>query len=103
VRQRPALLAFAEALGSASTALRRDENGDWRIKGKLGFIYAVPGAISGPARQGFQLFCDRETKQAWTWAKKLLRFCALTQDGDTKGTLFLDRLPTEAEAETCAT
>jgi hypothetical protein len=45
VRQRPALLAFAEALGSASTALRRDESGDWRIKGKLGFIYAVPGTL----------------------------------------------------------
>jgi hypothetical protein len=41
VRQRPALVAFAEALGSASTALRRDDNGDWRVKGKLGFIYAL--------------------------------------------------------------
>ena len=29
VRQRPALMAFAEALGSASTTLRRDDNGDW--------------------------------------------------------------------------
>jgi hypothetical protein len=31
-RQRPALLAFADALGSASTALPRDDKGDWRIK-----------------------------------------------------------------------
>jgi hypothetical protein len=100
VRQRPALLAFAEAVGSASTALRRDENGDWRIKGKLGFIYAVPGTLDEPGREGFQLYCERETKQAWTWAKKLLSFCAVAQDGDTEGVLFLDRLPTTAEAET---
>jgi hypothetical protein len=99
-RQRPALMAFAEALGSASTALRRDENGDWRIKGKLGFIYPVPGTLDEPGREGFLLYCERETKQAWTWAKKLLSFCAVTQDGDTEGVLFLDWLPTPAEAET---
>jgi hypothetical protein len=100
VRQRSALQAFAEALSSASTALRRDDNSDWRIKGKLGFIYAVPGLLHEPSREGFQLYCDRETKQAWTWAKKLLSVCAVTQDGDTEGVLFLDRLPTPAEAET---
>ena len=61
VRQRPALLAFAEALGSASTALRRDENGDWRISGKLGHIYAVPGILGEPSREGFQLCCERGT------------------------------------------
>ena len=72
----PRLLAFAEALGSASNTLRRDENGDWRIKGKLGFIYAVPGTLDESGREGFQLYCERETKQAWTWSKKLLNFCA---------------------------
>jgi hypothetical protein len=100
VRQRPALLAFAEALSSASTALWRDDNGDWRIKGKLGFIYTVPGPLHELALEGFQLYCDRETKQPWTWAKKLLCFCAVTQDGNTDGVLFLNRLPTPAEAET---
>jgi hypothetical protein len=100
MRQRPVLLAFAEALGSASTTLRRDENGDWRIKGKLGFIYAVPGTLAEPGRQGFELFCEREAKQAWTWAKKLLSFCAVNQDGDTEGVLLLSRLPTPAEAGT---
>ena len=35
VQQHPALLAFAEALGNTSTALRSDDNGDWRIKGSL--------------------------------------------------------------------
>jgi hypothetical protein len=100
VQHRPALLAFAEALGSASTALRRDDNGDWRIKGRLGLIYAVPGTLDEPGREGFLLYCERETKQAWTWAKKFLSLCAVTQDGDTEGMLFLDRLPTPAEAET---
>jgi hypothetical protein len=99
VRQRPALLAFAEALRSASTALRRDDNGDWRIKGKLGFIYPIPGPLGEPGREGFQLYCERETKLAWTWAKKLLSFCAVVQDGDAEGLLFLDRLPTPADAE----
>jgi hypothetical protein len=100
VQQRATLLAFAEALSSASTALRRDNNGDWRIKGKLGLIYAVPGILGEPSREGFQLYCERETRQAWSWAKKLLSFCAVTQDGDTEGVLFLDPLPTSAEAET---
>ena len=75
-------------------------NGDWRIKGKLGFIYAVPGTLDEPGREGFLLYCERETKQAWTWAKKLLSFCAGTQDGDTEGVLFLGQLPTPADAET---
>jgi hypothetical protein len=100
MRQPPALIAFAEALGSASTTLRRDDRGHRRISGKLGLIYAVPGALDGPGRGGFQLYCERETKQAWTWAKKLLSFCAVTQDGDTEGVLFLDLPPNPAEAET---
>jgi hypothetical protein len=31
---------------SVSTALRRDECGDWRIKGTKGWIYAVPGSLA---------------------------------------------------------
>jgi hypothetical protein len=100
MRQRPALLVFAEPLGSASTVLRRDDNGDWRIKGKLGFITATQGQLDEPGREGFQLYCERETKQAWTWAKKLLCFCAVTQDGGTEGMLFLNGLPTSVEGGT---
>jgi hypothetical protein len=40
-KQRQALLRLAEALGSAWTALRREECGSWRIKGERGWIYAV--------------------------------------------------------------
>jgi hypothetical protein len=96
VRQRPTLLAFSKALGSASTALRPDESGGWRISGKLGHVYAVPGTLDRPMRPGFLIYCERDTGQAWTWAKKRLGFCAVMQDGNT---LFLDHLPTEAEAE----
>ncbi len=74
--QRPRLIALAGAL----TALRRDECGDWRITGRRGHIYAVCGA-----RGDFL----RESRQAWTWAKKLMRFCAVAQDGDTEGMLLM--------------
>ena len=90
VAQRAALVAFAEALSSASAAFRRDECGDPRINGRRGHVYAVSG--------NFQLFCVCESKKAWTWAKKALRFARVTQDGDDEGMLFLDRLPTPAEA-----
>jgi hypothetical protein len=35
----------------------------------------------------------------WTWFKKRLAFCELTQDGDSEGCFRLSRLPTPAEAE----
>ncbi len=93
--QRSALLKFAEALNSASNAFRRDECGDPRINGSRGHAYA---ALVG-GKPGFQLYCICESKQAWTWAKKLMTFAKVTQDGDEEGILFLDRLPTATEAE----
>ena len=53
--QREALLKFAEALCSRDNALRRDENGDWRISGKFGHIYGVP--------EGFQIMVVGEFSQ----------------------------------------
>ena len=104
--QRPALLKLVEALGCRDAALRRDECGDWRINGKHGHIYAVPGIPWGGMMEGFQLyfrgaseFEEAISSQAWTWAKKALAFCRVTQDGDVEGMLFLDRLPTPEEAE----
>jgi hypothetical protein len=104
--QRPALLKLVEALGCRDAALRRDECGDWRINGKYGFIYAVPGmTVHGlPPGEGFQLYFrggefEATTSKAWTYAKAALSFCALAQDGDTEGLLFLARLPTPQEAE----
>jgi hypothetical protein len=96
-KQRPALLAFAEACGTRPNTLRRDECGDWAIWGSNGHIYAVP--------EGFQLMigCDFDnrgfSKQGWTWAKKRLAFGKCTQDGDEEGSVMLDRLPSQVEAE----
>jgi hypothetical protein len=96
--QRPALLKLVEALGCRDVALRRDECGDWRVNGTFGHIWAVP--------EGFQLyyrgapeFEEPSTSKGWTWAKKELSFCRVTQDGDEEGMLILDRLPTPPEAE----
>jgi hypothetical protein len=95
-KQRPALLAFAEALDSRASALRRDECGDWAIFGRNGHIYAVP--------EGFQLMVGCDTvdsgfsKSGWSWAKKRLKFARITQDGDGEGSVILGRLPAQAEA-----
>ena len=91
-RQRPALLALRDALGCRLNALRRDECGDWAIFGKRGHIYAVP--------DGFQIVIRCESVREWSYARKALKpFAALTTDGDEEGVLFIDRLPTAAEAE----
>jgi hypothetical protein len=99
--QRAALLDLAAAIGSRPASLRRDECGDWRISGKNGHAYAVPG-IPGiePARAGFHMFFDVERAQVWTYAKRALSFAALTNDGDDSGAWFLDRLPSKTEALT---
>lgn len=87
---RSALLAFGEALGSAASALRRDECGDPRINGRHEHIYACEG--------GYLLYVVARSPQAWTWAKKALAFARVTQDGDEEGIMTMDRVPTEAEA-----
>jgi hypothetical protein len=106
--QRPALLRLVEALGCREAALRRDECGDWRINGKYGYIYAVPGIPWGgmTKTEGFQIyfrgaggFEERTTSQAWKYAKEAMLFAKVTQDGGTEGLLFLARLPTPEEAE----
>jgi hypothetical protein len=107
VVQRPELLKLVEALGCREAALRRDECGDWRINGKYGYIYAVPGIPWGGMEktEGFQIyyrgaeeFGEPSTSRGWTFAKEAMPFCRVTQDGDMEGLLFLGRLPTPEEA-----
>jgi hypothetical protein len=102
-RQREALLKLIEALGCRDAALRRDECGDWRIKGRYGHIYAIPGTLDRPVVEGFQIYFrgaeEPLSSKGWTYAKRALAFCEVTNDGDNEGMLFLDRLPTGEEAE----
>jgi hypothetical protein len=97
-KQRVALLGLVEALGCRDASLRKDECGDPRIVGKLGHIYAVPGGFQLYFR-GAPEFEELTSSQSWTWGKKALAFAKVTNDGDGEGMLFLDRLPTAAEAE----
>jgi hypothetical protein len=97
--QRPALLALAEAIKSRDAALRRDECGDWRINGRQGHIYAVPGSLDRPNTPGFLFYIASCSARAWTNSKRSLAFADLSQNGDDEGCLFLDRLPSAAEAK----
>jgi hypothetical protein len=98
--QRPALLKLVEALGCREAALRRDECGDWRINGEYGHIYAIPGTIDRPKDEGFQIFVlNGESVRQWSAVKSaMLPFTDITNNGDTEGAFFLDRLPTPNEA-----
>ncbi len=98
-KQRPALLELVKALGCRDNALRRDECGDWAVFGKHGHIYAVPGSLDRPKTPGFQIMVMGWTARGWNAAKGALAFAELTNDGDSEGALFLDRLPTPSEAE----
>jgi hypothetical protein len=100
--QRPALVKLVEALGCEERHLRRDECGDWMVAGDDGHIYAVPGSIERPKVEGFQIFVlGCETVRQWTAVKAAMKpFTEKTNDGDSEGAFFLDRLPTAEEAET---
>ena len=99
VRQRPALLELVKALGCRDSALRRDECGDWRIEGRSGHIYAVPGSLDRPETPGFQIFIAGSSRW-WTNTKAALKpFAEIASDGDDEGMHFIFRLPTPVEAE----
>ena len=89
--ERARLEKLLAALDASALALRRDACGDWAINGKLGRIYAdgagflIVVATDGSARR-------------WTFIKRRLAFCRVTQDGDDEGALRLDRLPVASEA-----
>lgn len=88
---REALLPLLEALNCRRTCLRRDECGDWAVRGLKGHLYAVP--------EGFQIFvlgCGSARK--WGAAKKALAFAKITQDGDNEGGMIFSGLPTPAQA-----
>lgn len=94
------LFEFLQALEGQWKTLRKDECGDWRITGKWGNIYAVPGVLKKglDKTEGFQLYVQETSARAWGFCKKEMCFCVLLNDGDDKGMFFLDRLPTPNQA-----
>lgn len=87
--QRPALLAFVEAIGCRDRALRRDDCGDWRVNGRTGHVYAVP--------EGFQVFIISGSARLWGAAKKALDGVKLCNDGDEEGGFLFTELPTRSQ------
>jgi hypothetical protein len=87
--QQRALLA---ALVAWNRALRRDECGAWCISGNTGTIHAWGDGKT------WVLYARCRSKQHWTWVKKNLSFCTVTQDGDDEGCLRLHQLPTPDQA-----
>jgi hypothetical protein len=104
--QRPALVRLVEALGCRDAALRRDECGDWRVVGKFGHIYALPGALDKLGCEGFQIYFRGSVEfeeppkgsKAWAFAKQATSSATVANDGEGEGMMFLDRLPTADEA-----
>jgi hypothetical protein len=84
--------ALLVALGAWDRALRRDECGAWRIKGNHGHIYTWGDCKS------WVLYVACRSGQHWTWTKKRLSFCEVTQDCDEEGCVRLHELPTAEQA-----
>lgn len=118
-RDKARLAGLLDALSASPSTLRRDEAGLWVLRGRPGCYASTWGDPPSPTRlrqpatagqdgygvasgKSWQLVVapDEEmSKQAWTWIKKRLAFCELTQDSDAEGVFRLHRLPTAAEAE----
>jgi hypothetical protein len=86
-----------DALNASPSVLRRDEGGLWILRGRPGCYVSTWG--DGATWHLVVAPEEEMSKQAWTWIKKRLAFCEVTQDGDSEGCLRLSRLPTPAEAE----
>jgi hypothetical protein len=86
------LMAFLYALDGAKNSLRLDECRLWTIRGQHGYISTWGDG------QSFLLFVQCHSPKAWTFMKRRLSFCIITQDGDDEGCLKLSRLPTIEEA-----
>jgi hypothetical protein len=96
-RDKANLNLLLEALNASPSALRRDENGLWILRGRPGCYVSTWG--DGASWQLAVVPKQEISALQWTWFKKRLAFCELTQDGDSEGCLRLHRLPTPAEAE----
>lgn len=80
------------ALAAWDRALRRDECGAWTIIGKQGSIHTWGDGKS------WVLFVACRSGLHWTYTKRRLSFCSVTQDCDDEGCLRLRQLPTPEQA-----
>lgn len=79
-------------LASASH-LRVDEAGWHVLEGKHGYI-----AKYSDRPDDILIYISCRSRRHWTYTKKRLSFCKVTQDGDSEGCLRLSRKPTPDEA-----
>jgi hypothetical protein len=76
--------ALLTAMAAAQRSLRKDECGAWRITGNSGHIYAWGDGES------FALYIASGSAIKWTYDKKRLSFCQVTQNGDDEGVTLPD-------------
>jgi hypothetical protein len=86
------------ALNGAANALRRDYSGAWTINGSRGHVYTWGDGKSWVLVLHGDPYILR-SKKKWTWIKRALSFCEVTQDGDEEGCLRLFDLPDPDQAE----
>ena len=79
------LIELMDALDVVRSALCRDENGLWILKGSRGY------ASTWGDRQTWHLIVHGTTSRQWGYHQKRLRFAELVQDGDDEGCFRLRR------------
>ena len=82
------------ALNAWDRALRRDECGAWTIMGSRGTIHTWGDGKT------WVLYVSCRSGQHWTYTKRNLSFCQVTQDCYDEGCLRLHQLPTKEQATT---
>jgi hypothetical protein len=86
------LYEFLGALDGARKAIWLDECRLWAIHGKRGYISTWGDGKS------LLLHVQCKSRRHWTWTKKRLSFCTVTQDGDQEGCLKLSGMPTREQS-----
>jgi hypothetical protein len=81
------------ALAVSNSTLRRDDCGLWVLRGSRGCV-----STWGDGASWALTFTGEVSPLQWTWHKKRLSFCTVTQDGEIDGVFRLDYLPGASEA-----
>jgi hypothetical protein len=98
-QDRDLLRNFLAISGGASSSLRRDDCGDWRAVGRQSERTTGGWAFACAEEDALYFVVIAPSVRAWTFAKRKLAFCTVTQDGDDEGILRLGRPPTPREGK----